>query len=694
MQELQNKIRDQCLAERSRWVLWLPVLLGLGVGTYFGLENEPSLWLPSALAVGGLFASLLLRRVSAVALLLLCVAIVAGGLALGAWRSHHVAEPVLTRDLYPQEITGIVAEITTRPDSTRFTLRNAHIPDLAAEETPKFVTVSLRQHASGDIVLGDKIRLRAGFFPPPKPVIPGGYAFNRHFFFKQIGATGYSPGYQQPEILEKAEESGGVSQFIARTRHNIARWLIEHMGKEEGAIAAALMVGESRAIPTEIYDAMRKAGLVHVLAISGMHLSLAAGIFFFSARLVLAAIPRFSARYDGKKLAALIALAGAFIYLMLAGAPISARRSFVMVALVLIAVMLSRNPTPMRSLCFAAVVILLIAPESLLNPGFQLSFSATIGILAYYEYWREKNTRAEPHEWNWQRRMRNFWGGIIITSAVATVTTTPYILHHFDELPLYSILANLLVMPLVSFWIMPMVVLVMVLMPLGIAGWVLPLLKLGLYLMHHMAAWVAVLPYAVLSLPPLPTFALVLVTLGGLWICLWQLKWRHWGWLPIAVGMASLWFYQPPDMIISGDGKKIAIRSGDNSAVMLRGQRSGFMQDGWLRFMQVEAFGLRRHAAEDVLRCDDLGCIYHLHDKQVAVIDHRAALAEDCATADLTLVPHWSAYHDAKHLCPDGMLFDRSWLRKAGGAVFWLDGNIRYRTVAETLGNRPWSGRD
>lgn len=693
MPELQNKILTVWQAERPRWILWLPVLLGVGIGLYFGMENEPSRWLWGGMTLGGVAAFALLHRYALLRNCLLAATCIAAGIALGAWRTHHVAAPVLERDIFPQAIEGTVHEITTRPDSTRLTLGEVAIPSLTAEDTPAYVTVSLRQHAPEEIALGDRIGIRAGFFPPPQPVIPNGYAFNRHFYFLRIGATGFAPGSEQPVILRKATEESGTMAVIARIRHNIAQWLMQHMTAPEGAIAAALMVGEAKAIPEPVYEAMRQSGLVHVLSISGMHLSLAAGILFFSVRFIFAAIPAFAVRYDGKKAAAILALIGSFAYLLLAGQPISAQRAFVMVALVLLAVLLDRNVTPIRSLCLAALVILLIAPESLLNPGFQLSFAATLGILAYYEYWREKPYQPTAGEWDWKKRQRHFWGGIISTSVIATLATTPFILHHFEDLPSYSVLGNLLVMPLVSFLIMPCVVIVLLLLPFGVAGVFLPILSWGIGMMVWLAEWVSSLPYAVISFPPLSMGGLVAITLGGLWLCLWQQPWRHAGWLLIIGGFASLHGHTPPDMAISADGKKIALRTAPDKVVMLRGMRDGFVQDGWLRFMRVDAFGLRKDAPDGLLRCDDLGCIANLPQHRLAVIRHRAALAEDCGHADMLVAPYWSVYYEAKRLCPDTPVYDRSWLAKAGGAVFWFDagGGIRYRTVAEMQGNRPWS---
>lgn len=690
MAELQSKILEYCHAERARWILWVPVLIGCGVGLYFALPSEPSLtWLMASSIVGVPLLFVVRRHFWGFAVLLMCWLVLLG-VTLGATRTAHVAAPILQKDVFGREVTGVVSEITIRPDDVRLTLIAPQIERIKVENTPVKVTVTLRNSLPDSLALGDKVRLKAGFFPPPPPVIPHGYAFNRHFYFERIGAMGYAVGNAPLEIIGKAEARGGFSESIDALRHHIATWLMREMGAREGAIAAALTVGEAKAIPEDIYEAMRQSGLVHVLSISGMHLSLAAGILFFSARLLFAAIPAFSNRFDGKKVAALFALVSSFIYLLLAGMPISAQRAFVMVALVLLAVMLSRNVTPMRSLVLAALVILTLAPESLLNPGFQLSFAATMGILGYYEHWREKRSRMlEAMEWTWQRRWWNFWSGIILTSVIATATTVPYILHHFEDLPTYSVLGNLLVMPLVSFAIMPLVILVLLLLPFGLAGLIAPLLKYSLLAMHSLAAWVSSLPFAVITLPPLPAWALCVITLGGLWLLLWQQKWRHFGWLAIVAGFVPLAFYQAPDVIISGDGKKIAIRT-EQGAAMLRGARSGFTQDGWLRFMQVDAFGLRSRVPDSTLRCDDAGCIYRFADKLIAVVEERSALAEDCNRADLTLTPYWSSYRDVKRLCPQAMLFDRRWLEKSGTMVFWLKDDIRYETVWKVQGNRPW----
>lgn len=689
---LQKKIRDFALEERARWILWVPVLYGTGVGIYFLLPEEPSLqWLVVGCTVLALTAALLRwKQKKGPSLFLLCLLMVVSGMAMATWRTIEVAAPILNRTLLPQEVTGRIVEITTRPETSRLTLENVHIQYLDQNETPERVTVSLREHVSAELAIGDKVRLRVGFFPPPKPTMPGAFPFNRHLYFKRIGATGFAPYGESIAVLEKAVESDGWMAGIARLRQDINDRMLREMGPREGSIAGALMTGEMRAIPEDISEAMRVAGLTHVLAVSGMHLALVAGIVFFAARFALACIPAFAIRFDPKKTAALVALPIVGFYLLLAGNPVSAQRAYVMTALVLLAVMMDRQVTPMRSLALAAMVILLLTPEAVLSPGFQLSFAATMGILAYYEHWQDGKRPVE--EWTWKKRFWRFWSGIIITSTVATLTTAPFVLHHFEGFPTYSLIGNLLVLPLVSFWIMPVIVVMMLLMPFGLYHWLTPLLAWGIKAMIAVAIWVAQLPYAAAELPPLHITGLVVMTLGGLWFCIWRGKWRHIGWVPVVAGLMMLPFHQPPDMVISPDGKKIAVRTAQETVAMLRGNRNGFVQDGWKRFSGVKEFALRREAAAETLRCDGMGCIWHWNGKTVAVSYHRAALAEDCEVADTLIAPDWPVYGRQHGNCAGKQVFDSRFLAGSHGVALWVDENgMRYDTVKRVLGNRPWS---
>lgn len=690
MRQLQSKMREFLLTERSRWILWVPVCFGVGIGLYFLLPQEPPLWMLAGIAGGAvlLMTGALWKGRGVVVCAVLTLA--ALGALNAAWRTARVDAPIIAEKMDFGIVEGVVEEITPRPDDTRLLLRVIRFDRLPPEHTPRKVSITLRGKLEKDSLhLGDTVRVKAGFFPPPLPAVPGGFQFNRHFYFQQVGANGYSFG-GKPEVLARAEAQGGVFAAIAEIRQQVFNELTGAMDGRAGPVAAALTMGEQRAIPEEVFEQMRDSGLAHVLSISGLHLALAAGIFFFGLRLLFAAVPALTLHHNAKKIAAAIALLGSFAYLLLAGWPIPAQRSYVMVALVLLAVLFDRQVTPIRSLALAAMGILLFIPESVLNPSFQLSFAATLALVAYYEHWREREpAEPAPGRRSAVRRFLRYWWDIVVTSAAATAATTPFILHHFEGFPIYSVLGNLLSLSIVSFWIMPVIVLFLLLWPLGLARWLLPILEAGIHAMLAMAQWVAGLPYAVVDAPPLSMGALVLCAAGGLWLCLWQGKPRHVGWLPIAAGLMSLAWYQPPDMFIGDDGSKIAVRAGAEKMVMLQGRSEGFQQDQWLRFAQVESFA-RRSKSEDTVRCDALGCRWRWNGQEVAITQEREALWEDCGEARLVVTPEWSV---RKVQCK-ALLFDRARLQREGGAVFWLEPeDIRYRTVRQAIGDRPWTRR-
>ncbi len=205
-----------------------------------------------------------------------------------------------------------------------------------------------------------------------------------------------------------------------------------------------------------------------MLAISGYHMAVVAGIAFFFIRAILALIPSFASRHPIKKWAALGALATGAFYLVLSGASVSTQRAYIMIAIVLIGVMIDRPALTFRTIAIAAFVVLLLAPQAVVHPSFQMSFAAALALIAAYQFglpWRaDAGTPAAA-------RMA-LWGGrevfgLIMASLVAGLATTPYSAFHFHRLAPYGVLANLLAMPVISVWVMPMGILGVLTMPFG-----------------------------------------------------------------------------------------------------------------------------------------------------------------------------------------------------------------------------------
>ena len=365
IRELYKKIRDGYEAQYQRHILWVPFLMALGVAGYFHLRHEPPLWLAPALCpvlAAGIWYS---RRARLLCLLLTVALLIISGALLAQTRTQRMHSPVLEHQMNYARVVGTVEEITPTPKGSKLRLKDVAIEGVTPEKTPLHVNISLRSY-DANLVTGQRIATHAGLYPPPEPAMPGGFDFSRYFFFHETGAVGYGIGPLETEPLPPAFAQSGELRF-AEFRHRLTESIRSHFREPAGSIAAAFITGEVRTIPESVNDDMRVSGLTHLLAVSGMNLSVVAGLSFFTFRLVLALIPGIGLRFNIKKWAAALALGVSYLYLVVAGSPVSAERAFLMVGLIFLAILLDRDPTPMRSVAFAAFVILLFEPEEVLT---------------------------------------------------------------------------------------------------------------------------------------------------------------------------------------------------------------------------------------------------------------------------------------------------------------------------------------
>ncbi|MCZ6849971.1 MAG: ComEC/Rec2 family competence protein [Alphaproteobacteria bacterium] len=463
------------------------------------------------------------------------------------------------------------------------------------------------------------------------------------------------------------------------------------------------LTGERGRIPEDTMEAMRAAGLAHLLAISGLHVGLVTGILFFGLRALLALSPWVALNWPIKKWAAAAALTGAFGYMLLTGATVPTQRAFLMVALVLGAVMLDRLALSMRLVAFAAVVVLLIAPNSITGPSFQMSFAAVAALIAGFEVLRRPLSQLSG-EGGLGRRALIYVAGVLITTLIAGLATAPFALYHFNRLAVFGLAANLGAVPLTAFWIMPFATLAYLLMPLGLEEIALKPMAWGIEAVIAIAENISARPGASYYLPTMPLWGLGLVTMGGLWLVLWRRPWRLAGLGAMGVGLLSFLAAPAPDLLISGDGRSFAVRKADGSLVFSGTRGSRFQKNMWLkrsglagnvprgrRSKRERAEASLAAAKGGVLRCDSLGCIAHVGDRVVSVISNPGAVAEDCARAHL-VIALTSLY---RFPCRGpGRIITRRELSRQGTHAVWFEdgGGIRVETVAAHRGVRPWTG--
>ncbi len=668
------------LAERERWALWLPVALGIGVGVYFALPVEPPLWIGLCAAVAALAttAGFQGRIVGIVASIFLALTL---GFALGEMRTRAVMAPMLDRSVGPVAVEGRVVELEHREGAVRLTLDRLTIPRLAPQRTPERARISLRG-ARPDIPLGARVRVPAILRPPPEPAAPGAFDFQRQAFFDRLGASGFSTGRLQ--VLRIEPPSGPIEStrlWIAEARKKITERLMTLLPGAVGAVAASLITGEQGPIPAVDMQAVRDSGLAHLLSISGLHMSLVVSLVFFVVRGGLALVEPLALRWPTKKIAAIAALIVGFLYLQLSGASPPTQRSFIMVAIVLLAVLIDRQAISMRTIAWAAAAVMLIAPESLVGASFQMSFAAVVALIAVFETTGDKLVAMRADSGLIRRAFLHL-AGLSLASVVATVATAPFTIFHFNRLPLYSLVANLLAIPIAELWVMPWGMIALLLMPFGVDSWATLPMGWGIEGILWVAKWTAALPGAVLVLPEMPISALIATALGGLWLCIWQGRIRWFGVAGVALGILLAVTARPPDFLISSDGKLIGARGEDGDLALSR-RRAGFVPDTWIRRQGQEA-GADWAA---VWRCGESGCSRAYGPIEVVLVKTPAERRVACAREGIVVV----ATIPAQYCRSPRLVVDLLDLRADGTHALRFDGGeVRVETVRGVRGQRPW----
>jgi competence protein ComEC len=682
-------LRDCAFAERDRWALWLPVALAAGIGVYFALSVEPPVWLGLAFTGLSVVAYLLARKTTNVAASFLLGLLVAAslGFAIAKFRTDSVAAPILSHRIGPLGISGCIESVQAKDKSVRAVFRVAAIRRLTAP--PKRIRVSFR--SGGEILRpGECAHFTAILMPPPGPAEPDGYDFGRAAFFWGIGAVGFA--YGKPHPIAQTDMPNIRERIYAAIQHlrfKMTARIHAALPGSTGGIAAALITGDRGVISEEDELSLRDSGLAHVLAIAGLHMALVGLGLFWTVRALLALFPVLALTQPIKKWAAVAALGSASFYLVISGAAAPATRAFVMLAMMLLSVLVDRPALSMRSLALAAAIILLIAPESLIEPGFQMSFAAVASLIAIVE-WEQARALHAPRTFARPRfaALRRYLGGIATTSFVGSLATAPYAIYHFDRAAHYAVLGNLLAMPVMGFVVMPAAACSVILMPLGLEAIPLRAMGWGIETMLTIGKWVSHLPGAVSIVAPLPVTALVVLSVGGLWIALWRGSWRWLGLLPMAASLVIIFTAKPPDLLIARDGVTVAIRDANGSLQLLRKEKDKYSAAEWLKRdgdarLPVEAIG---HMPE--IRCDEFGCTARAPNGVLVAASSRIeALGEDCARADIVVsaVP-------TRRLCKQPKLvIDRFDIARAGGYAIWFGEQIKTATVEGERGLRPWS---
>ena len=480
---LAGAIADQAL----RWPLLLPLALATGAAVYMTLPFEPA-WQPLiAVALLPAIARSALRRSRGgwFALLFAILACAGAGAVAGKVRSALVSAPVLNQEIGPVRIEGIIAEIDASERSRRIRVHVRAIEGLTPEQTPKYVRFSFKGDTS--FSPGRAVACRAILSPPPRPVVPGDYAFHRDAYFQQLGGVGFATGaceaLPMPPPISLTDRA---NYWIQAVRRAISAHVYEEAGEKGGGMSAAMVAGDRSFITPQDSEALRVSGLAHLLSISGVHMVLAGGIVFFVVRYLWALIEPLALRIPSVKAAAFGAVLACTLYFAISGMEVATQRAYVMALIAFGAKLLDRPALSLRSIAVAIFIVVLLQPESVVTPGFQMSFAASGALIALYEVWPKLDKPSRPGV---LARVFPWIVGTAATSLAASVATMPFALYHFDRAALLSVVANIVSTPIITLWTTPAAAAAAIAAPLGIDEPFLALMGKCLEVVLAVARW-------------------------------------------------------------------------------------------------------------------------------------------------------------------------------------------------------------
>jgi competence protein ComEC len=680
-------------AARAQLLPWIAVAYGAGIVLYFTAEHEPLVDVVAPIAAAGCVVAFLIRRTRFYAAATLSAAVVAG-FATATVRTAIVAHDVLVRPLYSVALSGFVEVREEREKTDRFVLRVTRMDDLRGSRhtLPEVQRVRLSVKKGTAPLVGSFAELKASLSAPMTPLRPGSYNFARSLYFQGIGATGFVHG---PIKVTAPLQEGGLwlkyAVIVNRLQDAMDARIRQSLSGDNRAIASALLNGKRDAISTPVNDAMFVSGLGHVLSISGYHMAVVAGIVFFVVRALLALFPPLTNGYPVKKWAAVVAFAASLFYLLLSGNQVATQRSFFMTAVVLIAVMVDRRAITFRTLAVAALVVLFFSPESIVDPSFQMSFAATLGLVALVNGGLPKLASASDNSLVGRVAL---WGGrevisLAFASMVAGFATTPYAAFVFHRATPYGILANLMAMPVVSAWVMPAGLLGIVAMPFGFDGIFWHLMDVGIDWMVWVSLWVAALPGAIGHVPAFGSGALVVSTIGILMLGLLKTSLRWSGAVVVAAAVVMVLKTPQPDILIGADGTSIAARGPDGRLALVQTRKDLFLAKEWLAADADARLPIDPSVTQGGA-CDGAGCALAIGQGRYLTIARRAdAFADDCEKA-LVIV----TFRQPPPGCRATVL-GRDQLRSSGSMAIWRRGDGLVIEAARPEGtDRPWAHRE
>ncbi len=698
-------IRNNLRNEQYNLILWFPVLQCAGILTYFSLSFEPSCISIFLLLLPTLILIAILYRKYAI----LCIALIAVliGFTASKLRTALVDTQILDKERYVKNIVATVKDINDRGSYKQFLLsveksptilksspvipappfvipvldtgiqkKKIWIPASRAGMTPDRaldnIRISVRTKVEKGIKIGDQVKLSAKLFP--LKIAPSEYAYDfaRIAYYQKISATGFATS---KIALHKKAEARQFLEYIESFRQYIYENLQQNIKKPHADIISALLIGKKDGIDQKTMDAIRDSGIAHLFAISGLHLSFVAGLFFVVFRNLFAISETLTLKYNTKKISAFLTILPTTFYLLITGMQISAQRAYIMVILVLVAIMIERKYRGLIAIAFAASVILSVEPEAILKPGFQMSFSAVLALVASYQINANKLFKI---------KIMKYFVSIMISSVIASLATVPYTIYNFNYFSISGIITNLVAIPIVTLIIIPLGIIYVLLIPLGVEWIIAPFIERPIDSILYITNAIASLQYLVIPIRTFPASSIIIITFGLLWLCLWERNWRFFGIFFIVLGIFSSAMYRTPDILINADN--VAAKESDNLLYSLTRKNRNFVVKTWAKQNgQNQILNHKKYNNSDKrLKCNDYGCIYNKGNNKLVLLAYKKEdISENCDKVDLTI-----QLSEFDYSACNVKIIKHADLETYSTHSVWL--TSRYVKINTVRSNRPW----
>lgn len=682
---LRSVISSQLERQRAAALIWGAVALAAGIGWYFSRLSEPSaLAIIAMLSMAVLAVMLIPKSSMTIASALLFTALFLLGFTLAFMRANLIAAPVLGFRYYgPVEGRIIMIDKSAR-NRPRITLDQVVLRDVPPSKTPEKLRVSLYYKTPYLTPQpGQRVMITASLSPPASPVEPGGFDFQRFAWFRGLGAVGYA---RTPLLQFAPPDTHGFNMWLIGVRLGLSEAIKTRIEGKAGAFAAAIVTGDRSAIEPAQLEDLRASNLAHLLAISGLHMGLLTGFIFGALRYGMALVPPLALRLPVKKIAAVGALVAAAAYLALSGANVATQRAFVMVAVMLLAILLNRRALTLRAVAIAAIIVLVLRPESLISVGFQMSFAATTALVSVFAL-----LRIYPLFRPSGGLFRKISQGILalaISSAVAGAATAPFSAYHFNQFSQYGLIANLASVPVMGLAVMPAAVLAGLLAPFGLDGPAFWLMGAGINWILTVAHWVAGLEGSVLHIAKPDVPVLPMIALGCLFLILWRGPLRVAGVLPVLVALVLWSQSQRPDILLSANGRLLGVMN-EQGRALNRAKGNGFAAESWLE-NDGDAAGQLIAAGRMDAKMPKNGNWVALPRAAALYIwskkDEDIDMSKICDQYQIVILPNITARTG------DCLVISKPDFRRHGAFAFRISGNnVKITNARQVTGTRLWS---